>query len=220
MRKISILFLALIMTLAVGCNKQRGNEPSTADNSSSSPSSSRADTGNDNANANTSASGSISSSDQQFVTEAATGGMKEVELSTFVAQKTQNADVKQLAERIAQDHTNANQELKTAAQQDNGQVPSSMDAKATQELNMFKKMSGTKLDQAYVQHMVQDHQKDISKFQQEANNGASQQVKSFAQKTLPTLQEHLQMAQDTMSKLGGGKSASKTSSNSGNNQQQ
>jgi putative membrane protein len=190
-----LLLLSLSLILVTGCNQQRGNEPkNTADNNTSS----RIDTNNE---AKTSTGGPVSTSDQQFVTEAANGGMKEVELSTYVAQQTKNQDVKQLAERIAQDHTNANQELKTAAQQDNAQMPASIDEKSVQELNQFKKMSGSKLDRMYVQHMIEDHQKDIAKFQQQANSGMSAQVKAFAQKTLPTLQEHLQMAQQTQSKL-------------------
>lgn len=203
----NLLLLSLAMALAVGCNQQRGNEPNA--NSTDNNASSRTDTAsNTAADAGTNnAGGQVSSADQQFVTEAANGGMKEVELSNFVAQQTKNADVKQLAERIAQDHQSANQELKSAAQQAKAEVPGSMDDKANQELNNFKKMSGSRLDRMYVQHMVEDHQKDIQKFQQQADSGSSSQIKMFAQKTLPTLQEHLQMAQQTQSKLGGGKSA-------------
>jgi putative membrane protein len=210
---VSLLSLSLI--LAVGCSQQRGNEPDkSADNSSSSTSATSAST-----DANSNAGGQMSSSDQQFVTEAANGGMKEVELSNYVAQKTQSMEVRQLAERIAQDHSTANSELKSAAQQDNGNIPASMDEKAMQELDHFKKMSGTKLDQMYVQHMIEDHKKDIAKFQEEASGGTSRQVKAFAQKTLPTLQEHLQMAKDTQSKMGGGNSKAATSSG-GDNQRQ
>lgn len=197
MRKYLILPV-LALGLAVGCNQQRGNEPASTSNNTNSSRTSRSDT-ND---AKTSVGGPISTGDQQFITEAANGGMKEVELGNFVAQKTQNSDVKQLADRIAQDHSNANQELKSAAQQDNGQVPAALDEKAMQEMNQFKKMSGAKLDRMYVQHMIDDHKRDIAKFQEQASGGAAPQVKAFAQKTLPTLQEHLQMAQDTMSKLG------------------
>ncbi|HUR36206.1 MAG TPA: DUF4142 domain-containing protein [Terriglobales bacterium] len=209
--------MSLSLLLAVGCSQQRGNEPNkSADNNSSSTT---ATSGNSSTDAKTSTSGPISSSDQQFITEAANGGMKEVELSNYVAQKTQSMEVRQLAERIAQDHSNANSELKSAAQQDNGNVPASMDEKAMQEFDQFKKMSGTKLDQMYVQHMIQDHKKDIAKFQEEASSGTASQVKAFAQKTLPTLQEHLQMAQDTHSKMSGG-SGKAASSTGGDSQRQ
>jgi putative membrane protein len=199
MRK-HIFLLSLSLMLAAGCGQQRGNEPSTANNTSS-----QSDT-----QAKTGLGTQISSSDQQFVQEAASGGMKEVELSEFVAGKTKNAEVKQLAERIAQDHTTANSELKTAAQQDSGEMPAAMDEKAIQEVNQFKNMSGERLDRAYVEHMIEDHKKDITKFQQQANSGAAPQVKAFAQKTLPTLQEHLRMAQQVQDKLGRGQSKTGT----------
>jgi len=46
-----------------------------------------------------------------------------------------------------------------------------------------------------VQNEIRDHQKDIAEFQQEAQSGTDPALKAFAQKTLPVLQKHLQMAQ-------------------------
>lgn len=43
--------------------------------------------------------------------------------------------------------------------------------------------------------MVEDHQEDISKFTDEAQNGKDTAVKAFASKTLPVLQKHLKSIQ-------------------------
>jgi hypothetical protein len=50
--------------------------------------------------------------------------------------------------------------------------------------------------------MLKDHQEDIAKFQKEIDSGQNSQIKSFASTTLPTLQQHLKMVQDTQAKLG------------------
>lgn len=57
-------------------------------------------------------------------------------------------------------------------------------------------------DKSYISSMVKDHEDDIAAFQKEANNGGDADVKALASKALPTLQEHLRMAQDIARELG------------------
>lgn len=42
--------------------------------------------------------------------------------------------------------------------------------------------------------MLSDHKKDVSEFEKQSTRGTDPDLKAFAAKTLPTLQEHLQMA--------------------------
>ena len=49
--------------------------------------------------------------------------------------------------------------------------------------------------------MVKDHEKDLAEFEKEAKNGSDPSVKSFADKTAKTVQEHLQMAKEIDAKL-------------------
>ena len=49
--------------------------------------------------------------------------------------------------------------------------------------------------------MVQDHQKAIDLFQQEAKSGKDADLKGFAKATLPTLQQHLDLAQKTQEQV-------------------
>jgi putative membrane protein len=44
--------------------------------------------------------------------------------------------------------------------------------------------------------MVKDHQKNVAEFQRESNSGADPEVKALAAGTLPTSQQHLQVAQE------------------------
>jgi putative membrane protein len=59
------------------------------------------------------------------------------------------------------------------------------------------KQSGTEFDRAYMKHMLDDHQKDVSDFEKAAKSAKDADVKTFAARTLPTLQAHLQLAQKT-----------------------
>ena len=78
---------------------------------------------------------------------------------------------------------------------ENLNLPAQLDTKHKSEMDRLSTMSGNAFDAAYMQHMVQDHQKTIADFQKQAESGSDPALKSFAQKQLPILQQHLQMAQ-------------------------
>jgi putative membrane protein len=142
----------------------------------------------------------LSSSDKTFATEAAQGGLAEVELGQLAVQKATSPQVKQFGQRMVTDHSRANQDLMQLAKSQNLDLPTQVDAKQKSEMDRLRGMSGTAFDAAYMQHMVQDHQKDVSDFQKQAQGGSDPALKGFAQKYLPTLQQHLQMAQSTAQK--------------------
>jgi len=66
---------------------------------------------------------------------------------------------------------------------------------ASKDISRFSNLKGAAFDSAYTKDMVRDHQQDVADFQKEAQSGQDPALKAFAQKYLPTLQEHLQMAQ-------------------------
>jgi len=105
--------------------------------------------------------------------------------------------VKKFGQRMVDDHSKANDELKTLAQQKNIPLPSGLDSKAKALQARLEKLSGAQFDRAYMQAMLADHRMDVSAFKKESTSGQDPDVKSWASKTLPTLEEHLKMAQDT-----------------------
>jgi putative membrane protein len=139
--------------------------------------------------------------DSSFMTKAAQGGMAEVEMGRLAVEKSSNPQVKQFGQRMVNDHTNANRELKQIASQKQVTLPTEMDAKQQSTMNRLSKLSGAQFDRAYMQDMVKDHEEDVAEFQREANNGSDPDVKAFAGKTLPTLKSHLQSAEDTRAQL-------------------
>jgi len=143
----------------------------------------------------------VGSSDQQFIQEASKGGMKEVELGKLAVRKAQGSDVKQLGQKIVDDHTKANKELKQICQK-KGLSEEKSDAKSDPAVQHLETLSGAEFDRAFVQHMLEDHQKDIPKFEEQSTSAQDQEIKQFAEKTMPALREHLRMAQSLASKYG------------------
>jgi putative membrane protein len=189
-RKFTWSALALGLTLALGSSAQT---PSTS--SSTSTTGSKAGT-SASASAKATSKGA-SKADQSFVEKAAMGGMAEVELGNLAQEKASNPEVKAFGSRMVQDHSKANDELKQIASSKGMQLPTALDKKHRSDIDRLSKMSGAQFDRAYMSHMVDDHREDVADFKKQANSGQDTDLKGFASKTLPTLQEHLQLAQKT-----------------------
>lgn len=136
----------------------------------------------------------MSSQDRNFIMDAAMGGMMEVELGRVAAQQGASDAVKQFGQRMVDDHSRANTELMSLASSKGISLPTELDAKHREHVTKLSGMSGAEFDRAYVKMMVSDHEKDVSEFERQTTRGADPDLKAFASKTLPTLQEHLQMA--------------------------
>jgi putative membrane protein len=148
--------------------------------------------------------------DQAFVKEAAIGGIAEVELGQLASTKATNDKVKAFAQRMVTDHGKANDELKTLASSKNITVPATVDAKHKATHDRLDKLSGTAFDRAYVSDMLADHRKDVAAFKREAASAKDNDVKQFAAKTLPTLEDHLKMVEDLSKEVGRSAAMSKT----------
>lgn len=134
--------------------------------------------------------------DNHFVMDAAMGGMAEVELGKLAAEKASRDEVKRFGQRMVDDHGKANDELKSLAQSKTITLPTAIGAKHKATVDRLSKLSGEAFDRAYVQEMLKDHQKDVAAFRTESRTGRDPEVKAWAGKTLPTLEEHLKMIQD------------------------
>jgi putative membrane protein len=162
------------------------------------------------AKAGATAKSTSNTADQPFAKEAAIGGMAEVELGNLAKQNAANADVKQFGERMVTDHSKANEELKQWASQKNVTLPSELDAKHKALHDRLSKLNGEAFDKAYMHEMVTDHQKDVAAFRKESTSGKDADLKAWAGKTLPTLEDHLKMAQDTAAKVGAASAGTKS----------
>jgi putative membrane protein len=149
------------------------------------------------------------SGDRKFVMEALKGGMAEVELGKLASERASNDAVKQFGKRMADDHGKAGEELKKLAQDKGLTPPTELDGKHARLRDKLAKLSGADFDRAYVNEMVKDHKKDVKEFQREAEKAKDPDVKSFASKTLPTLQDHLKQIEDIQTQVKGSAKAAK-----------
>jgi putative membrane protein len=134
-------------------------------------------------------SSSLEQKDKTFLKKAFKGGMMEVAIGKLAGEQGQSADVKKFGKRMVTDHSKANDELKSIAEKKGVKLPS-------------KELSEKwKSDKDYMDAMVKDHEKDLAEFQKEAKEGTDPDLKEFAEKTAKVIQEHLDLAKETQSKL-------------------
>ena len=167
-----------------------------------------------------SSSGQLDAADKKFVMEAAEGGMAEVELGKLATQNAQSDQVKQFGQRMVDDHTKANDELKKVAEQKGITLPTQISAKDQALKDKLSKLKGEQFDRAYMQDMVKDHKKDVAEFKKASTTAKDSDVKNFASKTLPTLEDHLKQAQQVESAEMSPSHAKKSSTTASSNPKQ
>lgn len=141
-----------------------------------------------------------SSPAQQFVDQVANINLMEIDAAQAAEQKAANSAYKDYAKMIITDHTKMQNDLKNVAtKMPDVAVPSGLDKEHEQKLQQLKSASGATFEREYRQDQIEGHQKAIKLFQDFAKNDSNAKdadLKSLAQSSVPTLQKHLQHAQN------------------------
>jgi putative membrane protein len=133
--------------------------------------------------------------DAEFAVAAADGGMLEVQLGELAVSQASSATVKKFGQSMIDDHSKANEELKSLAAQKNITLPSTLSDKNQKRYDELAGKSGVEFDKAYAKFMVEDHKEDIDEFKKEADKGNDPDLKSWASGKVPVLEHHLSMAE-------------------------
>ncbi len=143
----------------------------------------------------------ITSVDNGFIKQAAADGMAEVQMGRMALDKSSNGKVKQLAQHVVDDHTKANDELRTLAQNKQVTLETSPSAAAQKDAADMQKIGGAKFDKAWTAAMVKGHQKAVELFTTESRQLEDADIWKFIEATLPVLHTHLDMAQQLQEQL-------------------
>ena len=162
-------------------------------------------------------------SDPQFVRRAAISNMFEIRSSQLAADKSNNEDVQDFAERMIEDHQRSSKNLKSASGDAN--LPDNLDQRHARMLDRLKQASGNRFDRRFIGMQVRAHRRAVSLFENFAQSAQQQEpagqqnqagqrqnkareqaydhqaLVQFAQETLPTLRQHLKMAQQLRNDL-------------------
>jgi putative membrane protein len=136
----------------------------------------------------------MSQKDVNFIQKAAGGGAQEVENGKMAEKQAKSAEVKSIAARIVADHTRINKEL-TALANRKGVTFNTGGVRA-------QNLGSGNFDQLYLKWLEEVHRADIAEFERAAKSSDDSELKAWASKTIPTLKQHLAMAQSGEKKGG------------------
>jgi putative membrane protein len=142
-----------------------------------------------------SGSSRATSADSAFAMKAAQANMAEIELGKLAQQKAASQEVKKFGQQMIDDHGKSLDELKGIAMKKSMSLPAEIDAKHKALEDRLAKMNGAEFDRAYIQAMVDGHKEVAAEFRKESQSGADSELKAYAAKTLPTIEEHLRHAE-------------------------
>ncbi|HEY4196116.1 MAG TPA: DUF4142 domain-containing protein [Mucilaginibacter sp.] len=133
----------------------------------------------------------VSHDDARFAVAAADGGQAEVALGQLASDKGNDSGVKEYAAMMVKDHSVANEKLIALAKKKGISLPASLSEFEQKTKDKLAAKSGKDFDNAYVDDMVEDHQKDIQEFTDASKNLKDPDLKAFVTETLPILKMHL-----------------------------
>lgn len=184
MKRISYWLLSLSL-IAMACNNEASDSVEQADSANEAKLDSQGRAGN------------TITTDQEstdFLVKAADGGMAEVKMGELAQQKATNSQVKSFASMLVNDHMGANEQVKRLAAQRNVTLPNDVSTDNQKMYDDLSKKTGGNFDKAYMDEMIDDHQKDIDLFEKASNRVNDAEIKTFIDNTLPKLRQHLDSA--------------------------
>lgn len=142
-----------------------------------------------------------------FVQQALQSGEKEAGLAQLAADKSQNTEIKQFAQMIVADHKRVNEQLRLVAHRDVGgdqrpAAPSDSPPAVTPgarpsespEQKRLGQLSGAEFDKAFLDMMVQGHEKSVDLYERAGQSLPAGAAKKLAEDTLPKIKQHLEQA--------------------------
>jgi putative membrane protein len=135
-----------------------------------------------------------------FVAEAATSDMFEIQSSQLAASRT-TGDVQTFANQMVSDHMTTTRELKGFASDANTTPPAEMTSSQASMLSKLQGLQGDAFAKQYMDDQVSAHKQAVSLFQRYSKGGDNNKLKDWAVQTLPTLQHHLDAAEEIYKKM-------------------
>ena len=152
-----------------------------------------------------------SAQDKKFLMTATDGSLFEIKTSQLALQKSQNADIKQYAQQMIDDHTKLMDQMKPVASE--AGVTPQTDLMMAKHKALYSKLQGMnepQFDQAYIKAQLADHKESQKAFQTEQSKGTLASEKAAAAQGQPIIDQHLQHIQQ-LSQSQSGKASGKAS---------
>jgi putative membrane protein len=144
----------------------------------------------------------VTQQDKELANKLAQGSVSEVQIGKIVKDKANDPAVKDFANRMIEDHSKMDQQIRHWASLNSIKLPTTPSADSQELKGRLAKASGKSYDQEYIRSMLEDHKKDVAELQNFMASHPDSSLKSVVTQTLPILENHLRVAENVAGKLG------------------
>jgi putative membrane protein len=140
--------------------------------------------------------------DETFIKHGVQANLAEIALGRMAAEKSRTPEVREFSQKLIQDHSQAQRNLLRIAQEKNLSLPTQLDEKHQQKLEEIGQLSGPEFEKEFAKHMLKGHRKGVAMLHRAHQKTEDEQIKAFAQQLLPTLKQHLKLAENMAQAVG------------------
>ena len=134
-----------------------------------------------------------SASDKMFLHKASEGGYAEVQLGQLAASKGNSDEVKKFGQKMVDDHSALNEQMKPFAEAAGLKAPTKLAPKDQAEYDKLNGLSGDDFDKEYLAYMRKDHHMDLREFRKEESTTTDARLKDAVAKGESVIKEHTEM---------------------------
>ncbi len=135
--------------------------------------------------------------------------LTEIALGKIAEQKAASSEVRAYADQLVQDHTNVDRMVVEMAQESGTNLKNGAEAhqairhESAREKALERKLKsaqGAEFDRLFLQETSAEHDKLISKLQQDKQDTSDEELETLIEKVIPVLEQHRELAQILMKK--------------------
>lgn len=131
--------------------------------------------------------------DKMFLRRATEGGLAQVQLGQLAATNGWSPEVKELGQKLADEHTKLNASMAVVADSIGMRLPKNLNKGDQAKYDKLKALSGEAFDKEYLACMVRDHHEDLRDFRVESQTTTDPDLKAMVEQGAKELREHLSM---------------------------
>jgi putative membrane protein len=140
--------------------------------------------------------------DSAFISQVDEGHVTEIRLAQVAESRATDLGVKRYAQKMTQDHNRMRSEWTEVSSKNGLRLSTIMSPHHQAQMTRLASLSGAEFDRAYMSTMVQNHQETISTLENRGRSAQSAEVRQLVSRSIPSVQEHLRLAQENASRIG------------------
>lgn len=143
----------------------------------------------------------VSAQDREFAVQATYSNLAEIAMGQLALSETGDESVRQFAQMMVTDHTQAQDELRYLSESYDLEIPDTLTNEHQAIYQELEQLEGYSLDSAYISSQVAAHREAQQIFQKQIDQGENPNIVKYASSILPHISMHLSSVMELKEEL-------------------